>query len=469
MFIGRNEEIKDLLALLNSNKQENIVIYGRRRIGKSELIKETLKKLNKPYIFYQAKETTLSDNITSLSKIIMTFFKLEHLSFNSLEDIFNYVFKRKDDVVIVLDEYPYLTALENGLDSILQSVIDENKNTSNTKLVLLGSYIDVMKKLNEVENPLFGRISRMMFIDEMDYQDASMFYQSVDLETKVKYYSVFGGVPYYNSLINETKTFKENIEELIIKSNSPLGDFVEMILTKELRKLNNANAVFSSIAAGKTKFNDILNALGNQLSSAALTYVLNDLLKMNLISKTTPINEPKTSKKTYYEISDNYIDFYYRYIYKYSSSRSILSPTDFYDEIIKEDFNEKFVPRKFEKIAKEYLIRENKKGNIKPFLLEVGKYWYDNPIAKVNGEFDLVTRDKKGFVVYEVKYSNSKISEAIATKLKHQLEICNVDYYNVGFFSKAGFDLRNEDNYHLITLEMLYQIGSDYQNNNNRR
>ena len=232
MFIGRKEEITDLLNLLNTDKQENIVIYGRRRIGKSELIKETLKQFGKQYIFYQAKETTLNDNIASLSNIITKHFNLGELTFNSLEDLFTFVFK--NDAVLVIDEYPYLTALEKGLDSILQAVIDEYKNTSKTKLVLLGSYIDVMKRLNEADNPLFGRISRMMFISEMNYQDASLFYPNVDLETKVKYYSVFGGVPYYNSLIDETKTFKENVVELIIKSNSVLGDFVEMVLSKEI-------------------------------------------------------------------------------------------------------------------------------------------------------------------------------------------------------------------------------------------
>lgn len=458
MFVGRKEEIKDLMDILNSNKQENIVIYGRRRIGKSELIKETLKRLNKPYIFYQAKETTINDNVSSLSKIITSYFNLKELSFNSLEDIFNFIFKRSEEIILVIDEYSYLTTLENGLDSILQSVIDQNKNTSLTKLVLLGSYIDIMKRLNESDNPLFGRISSMMFITEMNYRDASLFYPNVDLETKVKYYSVFGGVPYYNSLIDETKSFEENIMNLIIKSNSSLGDFVEMILSKELRKLNNANAVFLAIASGKTKFNDILNSLGNQVSSAALTYVLNDLIKMNLINKTTPINESRDSRRTYYEINDNYIDFYYKYIYRYSSTRSILSPINFYQEIIEQDFNEKFVPKKFEKLAKEYLIAENKKGNIKPLLIEIGKYWYDNPKEKINGEFDLVTKDKNGFVVYEVKYTNKKIVESNIKKLKHQLKICNVNYYNIGFVSKAGFDLDNQKSYNLINLEDLYKF-----------
>ena len=179
---------------------------------------------------------------------------------------------------------------------------------------------------------------------------------------------------------------------------------------------------------------------------------------MDLISKTTPINEPTTSRRTYYQINDNYIDFYYRYIYNYSSARTIMAPDKFYDELINENFNEHFVPTKFEKIAKEYLIIENKLGNISPSLLEIGKYWYDNPLLKVNGEFDVVTKDKNGFIVYEVKYTNKKITNNVINKLKLQLERCNVNYYKLGFVAKSGFDLESEEKYNLITLENLYDF-----------
>lgn len=297
-----------------------------------------------------------------------------------------------------------------------------------------------------------------MFVKEMNYQDASRFYPSVNLETKVKYYSVFGGVPYYNSYIDETKSFEENMENLIIKLNGPLSDFVELILTKELRKLNNANEVFGAIANGKRKFNDILTSIGNGLTSAGLSYVLRDLLGMDLISKVTPINEVKNSKRTYYEINDNFINFYYRFIFPNLSARSITKPNDFYKEIVEKDFAKQYLPHKFEKLAKEYLVVENKAGRIKPLLLDVGKYWYDNPEEKVNGEFDLVTKDQKGYIVYEVKYTNKKINEAVVTKLKEQLARCKVSYYKMGFISKSGFELKNEQDYKLFSLKKIYEF-----------
>ncbi len=455
MFVGREDEIKQLLYYLESKSQENIVIYGRRRIGKSYLIKETLKRYGKSFIFYQAKETTLEDNIISISKIISEHYNLGDVSFNSIEAIFEFIFLKDDGVVFVIDEYPYLRELFEGLDSVIQKIIDTYKNKSQVKIVLLGSYIDVMSKLSKVDNPLYGRISLMMFVSKMNYYDASSFYPNVDLETKVKYYSVFDGVPYYNSLIKQEDSFEENIKRIIIDQNSQLGDFIEITLSKELRKINGANAVFSIIANGANKFNDILKRLSG-FSSSSLSAILNNLINMDLLKKVTPINEPSNSKRTYYEINDNYIEFYYRYIFRNNSSRIILKSEDFYNELIKEDFNTQYVPKKFEKIAYEYLIKENKAGNITPPLLNIGKYWYDNPIEKINGEFDLVTQDKSGFIVYEVKYKNTKIDIKVVDRLIEQLKKCNVKYYNVGFFSKSGFDFENENNYYLITLQNIY-------------
>lgn len=457
MFFGRKEELLVLANQFASDKQENIIIYGRRRIGKSELIKEALKNTTKKYIFYQAKETTIEDNVKSIGTKVSDFFGLGPITFDSLEDILEFLFNQNEELIFVIDEYPYLVNLIKGLDSIIQKSIDKYKHKSKLKLVLLGSYIDIMSKLNHSDNPLYGRISTMMFISEMNYQESSLFYSEVDLETKVKYFSVFGGVPYYNALIDETKSFEENLMNIIISKNSPLSDYIEMTLSKELRKINNANAIFQTIARGISKFSDILSNHVTSISSSQLSHILKDLIEMDLIKKTTPINEQSNSRRTYYQINDNFIDFFYRYIYKNQTERLMMDNLDFYNEFIKEDFETKFIPKKFEEIALQYLIIKNKERKITPPLYQVGKYWYDNPKEKINGEFDLVTKDKNGYTIYEVKYTNTKINERVISKLTNQLEKCNVNYHNLGFVSKSGFDIEEKE-YNLITIEDLYDF-----------
>src|SRR5690554_4562158 len=332
MFVGRKEELNELTSYLNSDKQENIIIYGRRRIGKSELIKEALRTTNKPAIFYQATETSQLENVKALSRIIGQRFNLGSITFASFDAIFNFLFNQKDEYILVLDEYPYLSKVSPGLDSVIQKAIDTYKNTSKLKVVLLGSYIDIMSKLNHSDQPLFGRITKSMFLGEMNYYETSLFYPNVDLETKVKYYSVFGGVPYFNSFIDQNKSFEENVKNLIISKNSPLSNYIELILSKELRKIENANNIFLIIAKGISKFNDILSNL--TISSSQLSQVLNNLITMDLIKRTTPINEGSNSRRTHYKINDNYIEFFYRYIYRNQTERSLMNTNDFYDEII---------------------------------------------------------------------------------------------------------------------------------------
>ena len=135
MFVGRREELNELTSYLNSNQQENIIIYGRRRIGKSELIKEALRVTNKSSIFYQATETSQTENIRALSKVVGQRFNLGNVVFESFEAIFDFLFSQKDVYIFVIDEYPYLSNVTIGVDSIIQKSIDTYKNTSKLKVV----------------------------------------------------------------------------------------------------------------------------------------------------------------------------------------------------------------------------------------------------------------------------------------------------------------------------------------------
>ena len=121
-------------------------------------------------------------------------------------------------MIFVLDEYPYIRENIKGLDSIFQSLVDKYKDSSKLKLILLGSYVDVMKSLLEKSNPLYGRADLVIDLQQMDYYDSSLFYPAFSEEDKVRIYSVFGGIPYYNRLVDDSKSVKENIIDLRMKS-----------------------------------------------------------------------------------------------------------------------------------------------------------------------------------------------------------------------------------------------------------
>lgn len=440
-FIGRDEEIKKIKEMYKSAAFEALLLYGRRRIGKSELIKHSLQYFKGKKIYYECKQTSEKNNVESLSALLSDAFDFPPISFQSLEEILRFLFRRaeKEDILLVIDEYSYLSDVLKGMDSILQSIIDEFKEKSRLKLILCGSYVDTMQKLIEKENPLFGRFSYIMKLQEMNYYDSRQFYPTFSNEDKVRLYSVFGGIPYYNRLIDEHKTVRENILSLIASPGARLENEVLMYLKSEISKIINANEVFETMAKGFSRFNDILSQ-SHVSSGPSLVDTLDKLIRMELIEKEAPINEEDNRKKAGYFISDNMSLFYYRYIFRYSSQMNILPPEVFFTRFIQDDFENAYVPKRFERIAKQYLLLQNRRGKMEEAFEQIGKYYYNLPKEKRNGEFDIVTLDPKGHIFYEVKFQSKPLSLKLIEKEIAQVEATGLHCYRYGFISRSGFE-----------------------------
>ena len=455
-FIGREDEINILKKAYETNNYEGIVIYGRRRIGKSELIKESFKYVDATTLYYECVDAREETNARFLSEKIAETFNIPIPDFKSIRECLHYIFKQSLNrkIILVLDEYPYMRKNNSSLDSIIQTVIDEYKMSCCLKFILCGSYVAVMENILKEDNPLYGRFSIKMNVRQMDYLDSSKFYPSMSNEDKVAIYSVFGGVPYYNQFVDDKLSVKENIINLVASSNARLLTEAKDFVALEINKMANANETFMAIAAGNKKFSDILNK-SHVSSSPTLVDVLTRLEEMDAINKISPINE-ETQKKSIYEISDKLTLFYYRYIFRKISFFSTMNSDDFYEEFIKDDFYKQYIPKEFEKISAQFLIRQNKKGKIKPPLYKVGKYYYDDPINKTNGEFDVVTFNKNGYDFYEVKFSSSPIDDSIVKEEIYQLSKINIKYNKLGFISKSGFNLINSKDYTLYSLDDIY-------------
>lgn len=420
---------------------EALLLYGRRRIGKSELIKHSLQYFKGKKIYYECKQTSEKNNVESLSALLSDAFDFPPISFQNFEEILRFLFRRaeKEDILLVIDEYSYLSDVLKGMDSILQSIIDEFKEKSRLKLILCGSYVDTMQKLIEKENPLFGRFSYIMKLQEMNYYDSRQFYSTFSNEDKVRLYSVFGGIPYYNRLIDEHKTVRENILSLIASPGARLENEVLMYLKSEISKIINANEVFETMAQGYSRFNDILSQ-SHVSSGPSLVDTLDKLIRMELIEKEAPINEEDNRKKAGYFISDNMSLFYYRYIFRYSSQMNILPPEVFFTRFIQDDFENAYVPKRFERIAKQYLLLQNRRGKMEEAFERIGKYYYNLPKEKRNGEFDIVTLDPKGYIFYEVKFQSKPLSLKQMEKEIAQVEATGLHCYRYGFISRSGFE-----------------------------
>lgn len=457
-FIGRKEYLSKLIKISNTNELSVVLIYGRRRVGKSELVKQMIRQSDIKSIYYECKQVAEASNVLCLSDIVSDVLEMPKLGYNDIDSLLDFIFKtsEKEKITLILDEYPYLRESVKGLDSILQALIDKYRDTSRLKLVILGSYVEVMRSLLEHANPLYGRVDLTIDLKPMDYYESSLFYPAFSNEDKVRIYSVFGGIPYYNRLIDDSKSVKENIIELIASPGARLENEVSLYLNSEISKIVNANEVFEALAKGFSKYSDILSQ-SHVSSGPTLVDVLEKLMKMEVVEKTAPINDPNNKKKVGYQISDNLSLFYYRYIFKYSSQLKIMDAEIFYKKYIEKDFEENYVPHQFETIAKQYLINMNKAGKINPVFEKIGKYYYDNPLEHKNGEFDVVTEDEKGYVFYEVKFKNSPITKSTIDEEISHVQSTGLKCYKYAFISKSGFKCTKRKDLKLIVLDELYK------------
>ena len=456
-FIGRKEELKKLNKVISSEEMSFALIYGRRRVGKSELVNQAIAKSKVKKLYYECKQVAQESNVNGLSEIVSETLGLPKLGFTDIESLLNYIFEfsTKEKMVLVLDEYPYLRESVKGMDSILQAVIDKYRKTSKLTLIILGSYVEVMHSLLEHENPLYGRVDLTINLKQMDYYESSFFYPNYSAEDKVRIYSVFGGIPYYNRLIDDSKSVKENILSLIASPGARLENEVSMYLNAELSKIVNANEVFEALARGFSKYSDILSQ-SHVSSGPTLVDVLDKLISMEVVVKTAPINDSANKKKIGYYICDNLSLFYYRYIFRYSSQMNIMDSDVFYKKYIEKDFEEYFVPHVFENICRQYLVRKNKAGEIEPVIENIGKYYYDNPTERTNGEFDIVTEDERGYAFYEVKFRKKPVSDEMINEEIKQVKATGLDCYKYAFFSRSGFNCEKRENVALIAIEEIF-------------
>lgn len=452
-FYGRTSELSEIYKVLDRTKQQNILIYGRRRIGKSFLIRKAIEKYDCKKIFYQCKNISIEKTIEQLTETVRQTFNNKFISFHDIEEAFDFIFSQ-NDVIFVLDEYSFLQQRVEGLDSIIQQKIDEYKFSSNIKLIISGSAIDIMRKIVDYDNPLFGRFNLVINLKEHNYLESSLYYKLYSNEDKVLLYSVFGGEPYYNSLIDPTKTVVENIIELAIKENSQLEMNIMATIKNEISKIACANEVLTALALGRKKNNEI--ATFAYVDSASMNNALKKLISLDIVEKVKPINVVG-DKKALYSIKSNSIRFYYRYVYMLTGERDSMNARSFFDKFVANDFKTQFVPKVFEDVAKQFLIQRNKIGLMDPLFSRIGTYYFDDSKNKKNGQFDVVTLDENGYIFYEVKFTNDPIGTSVLNEEIKQLANLGLNYYKLGFISKTGSTLEPEK-YNLFSLADIYAL-----------
>ena len=454
MFIGREKELSQLNVELSAWKRKTVVlVYGKRRVGKSTLIKEAAKKFDGVVVNHMCVTSTFEGNMELIYQSVSEAIGLPNIRFGSLSEMMDYLGMIDKKVLLIIDEYPYLkqTKKKNEVDSYMQAVIE--KLPENVKLILCGSYIAMMKELLEEENPLFGRFSLIQHIRDFDYLDAAKFYPELSARDRVAFYAVFGGSPYVLENLDTRMTLKENIERFLLPETSLIRSHIENVVLKEIQKTFDAR-ILAIIGNGKKRYSEIRDKIVNS-ETGLLDKQLKILMDMETIQKTEPINRRSDKKKQFYEIVDNLMRFYFTFIFGKAGTIARIGEEQYFGRNIAASL-EKFISRRFEGIALQYFHRAALLGKY-PDIDDFGSYWYDDAATKSNGEFDCVIRCGEQYDFYECKYFDRAMTLEECQEEKAQLDnIKGINVSGVGFVCTGGFSFDSSDDFVLIDGKELY-------------
>ena len=357
-FIGRKAE----LAKLNAEYERDgsfVVIYGRRRVGKTTLIKEFLKK--KTAFYFLATEELETQSMKRLAGVIARTTKnslLQKASFSDWMDMFQVIadYEPEQKKVLVIDEFPYLVKTNPAFPSILQNAWDELLKDSNIMLILSGSLIGMMQKhALSYDSPLYGRRTSQMRLAPLPFTEIYAV-QDLPFDKAVEQYAVTGGVPKYLEFFQDNRDLLDQIEDVVLSKNGFLYEEPNFLLKSESMTAVNYFSIIKAIADGNHKLGKIAGVLGQETSS--LTPYLSTLSELGFIEKRTPITEknPEKSRKGLYFIADNFIRFWFRYVYPYKGELELDNMQIVLDEIQK-DFIGKFVAFAYEDICKDIFAK----------------------------------------------------------------------------------------------------------------
>lgn len=453
MFVGREDELLQLNEAF-SEDHSAILVYGKRRVGKTTLIKQALLNQEKECLYYECVKGTVQDNIDGVTRMLLDNHVLQFsTTFSSFRDVFAFLNSLPKKFIVVIDEYPYLKSLTPGkiVDSEFQAVIDNN--LANINLVLSGSHIGMMREMLKEGNALYGRFETVIRLRELSYRTAALFYLNKSAYDKVGLFSAFGGSPFILGQLRENESLEQNIVRTILSENNPVHLYAANLLLSDYSNSINTERILAALGNGKKRYTDLESKLGAN-KTGNLSKQLKALTDMEIVRRTTPINKSGDAKKAGFEINDNLMRFYYTFVHRNRSALQMLGPQAFYAHFVAPTLAE-FISHRFEEICRDYFSYLAKSGQL-PEVRNIGCYYYDDPATKTNGEFDVALDLGGSFALYEAKYYQSPLElSEIHREIGQIRAIKELAVSEIGFIAANGF-AEKEEGYQYYTADDLY-------------
>ena len=462
-FYCREDELRKLNKRYAGGQFECIVIYGRRRVGKTALINEFCK--DKPTIFFSALNTTGKENLEALSRSIMSFERPDSESvpeFSSYDAALNELtsLSKEKRIVFVIDEYPYLAKAKPAISAMLQHIIDHRWAESRMFLILCGSSMSFME--NQVlgkESPLYGRRTGQFKIEPLDYKETAVFHPDLSAEDYSLVYGITGGVPHYINKLDIRGSVDEALLDNFFDRSSYLYEEPGNLLKQELREPAIYNAIIKAIAEGASRMNEIKMKVGEE--NSLISKYLKTLIDLGIVRKETPVTE-KPGKKTIYLLADNFFRFWYRFVPVNMSAIDSGRIVKIYPHAVKQYLPD-YMGLIFEKMCQDYLLYYS--DNLPIELNEIGQWWGADPGERKQVQIDIVGTPVEGkeYIIGSCKYRNEKIGVDELERMRHYAVVFGKgNHYHYYIFSKGGFtegllQAQERGEVRLIALEDLYR------------
>jgi AAA+ ATPase superfamily predicted ATPase len=433
MFVDREDELVALEKAYRSKRAEFFIIFGRRRIGKTSLIKEFIR--TKKHFYLLAKKQKISMETERLVERIGEELNLFIKSRRDLESVFREFSDKldpKEKTIIVIDEFTYWVEQEKGILSEFQLIWDEILSKKNVFLILSGSAMSVMENdVLGVKSPVYGRRTGQILLHQLPVSALKLFFPKYSFLDIINIYGITGGVPYYIQEFKDTLSFKSNLLQTVFNKSNILSMEAEILLREELREVHVYFAILRSTLEGATKTSGI--ASKSQVDITNINKYLRVLMQLKLVDKEISITEPAKSKNFIYKLTDNYMRFWLKYYY-YNEGAIEENAERVVDSVIAE-YNDYIGRYVFENICKRALSKLTGFEYSK-----IGRWWFDKT------EIDLVAinRNKNEILFAECRWKNKKTT---ATDMRDLVEKSKIVKWKnkerkefFAFFSRSGFD-----------------------------
>ena len=401
-FVDRDVELDQLTDCYESETADLVVIYGRRRLGKSELVRQSIADRDDA-VYYQAVESTAPNQLEQ-------FIDTASAQFPSLRNV------RRDwevlleslgeeNAVVVIDEFPFLIEEDDSLPSRIQRVWDMELQDTEMTLILVGSSISVMEdKVLSGSAPLYGRRTATIDLKPLDVADAHQFFPEYDAETAIIAWSIYGGTPYYLQTIDPDQSLGTNVQQTILSERGLLYSEPEFLLRTELRQPNTYFSILRALAHGRRTPNEIAGMAG--VDSGSLSTYLQKLRRLRLVERHIPVTEsPVSSKRGRYRIAAPLFRFWFRFVYGNQDQLRVLGD-DAYADLVAPDLAD-YVSPLFERLCQRTLP-----DLIDRRFRDVGQWWFKEH------ELDVLGLTDAGLVAGECKFTTEPVSEGVLADLE---------------------------------------------------